>query len=38
MKVLASIKKRCKFCKVVKREGILYIICPREVRHKQRQG
>lgn len=38
MKVQASIKARCKFCKVVKREGILYINCPREPRHKQRQG
>ncbi len=38
MKVQASIKKRCKFCEVVKREGTLYVICPRDPRHKQRQG
>ncbi|MBU1000581.1 50S ribosomal protein L36 [Patescibacteria group bacterium] len=38
MKVLASIKTRCKFCKIVKREGTLYVICSREPRHKQRQG
>ena len=38
MKVAASIKTRCKFCNVVKREGILYVICPRDPRHKQRQG
>lgn len=38
MKVQASIKKRCDSCKVVKREGILYVICPRDATHKQRQG
>lgn len=38
MKVLASIKKRCKFCKIVKREGVLFVICAHDPRHKQRQG
>ncbi len=38
MKVQASIQGRCKFCKIVKREGILYVICSRDPRHKQRQG
>jgi large subunit ribosomal protein L36 len=38
MKVQASIKTRCKDCKVVKREGVLYIICARDPKHKQRQG
>lgn len=38
MKVQASIKKRCKFCNVVKREGVLYIICSHDPTHKQRQG
>ncbi len=37
MKVSASIKKRCKNCKIVKREGRLYVICTNP-RHKQRQG
>jgi len=37
MKVQASIKKRCNKCKIVKRRGILYVICE-EPRHKQRQG
>ncbi|HMS22434.1 MAG: 50S ribosomal protein L36 [Candidatus Levybacteria bacterium] len=37
MKVQASIKKRCKKCKVIKRRGVLFIIC--EIpKHKQRQG
>lgn len=38
MKVAASIKVRCKACKIVKREGMLYVICLRDPRHKQRQG
>jgi large subunit ribosomal protein L36 len=37
MKVSSSIKKRCSKCKVVKRKGILYIICDNP-KHKQRQG
>ncbi|HOU00473.1 MAG: 50S ribosomal protein L36 [Anaerolineaceae bacterium] len=37
MKVSASIKKRCNKCKIVKRDGRLYVICP-NTRHKQRQG
>lgn len=37
MKVKASIKKRCMQCKLVKRKGILRIICINP-RHKQRQG
>ena len=27
MKVTASIKKRCAKCKIVKRKGILFVIC-----------
>ncbi|MEK9146865.1 MAG: 50S ribosomal protein L36 [Patescibacteria group bacterium] len=37
MKVQASIKKRCVNCKIVKRRGVLYVICINP-RHKQRQG
>ena len=37
MKVQASVKKRCDKCKVVKREGVVRIICENP-RHKQRQG
>lgn len=37
MKVRASIKKICRKCKIVRREGVLRIICE-DSRHKQRQG
>lgn len=37
MKVKASIKKLCRNCKVIKRKGVLRIICI-EAKHKQRQG
>lgn len=37
MKVQASVKRRCDKCKVIKRKGVVRIIC--EIpRHKQRQG
>lgn len=38
MKVRTSIKKRCKDCFIVKRQGVVYIYCKRSPRHKQRQG
>jgi large subunit ribosomal protein L36 len=38
MKVRASVKKICDKCKVVKRKGVVRIICPSNPRHKQRQG
>ncbi|MBI4157827.1 50S ribosomal protein L36 [Candidatus Woesebacteria bacterium] len=37
MKVHTSIRKRCKNCKIVKRGGVLYVVCINP-RHKQRQG
>jgi len=37
MKVRASIKKFCIQCKIVKRKGVLRVIC-KNPRHKQRQG
>jgi large subunit ribosomal protein L36 len=37
MKVQASVKKICRNCKIVKRRGVIRVIC-REARHKQRQG
>jgi large subunit ribosomal protein L36 len=37
MKVKASIKKRCKHCKIISRKGVKRVIC-KEARHKQRQG
>ncbi|KAL2151488.1 hypothetical protein VTH82DRAFT_6586 [Thermothelomyces myriococcoides] len=44
MKVRSAIRKRCQHCKVVRRKankrhnGYLYVICPANPRHKQRQG
>ncbi|WP_083817681.1 50S ribosomal protein L36 [Thermodesulfatator indicus] len=37
MKVQASVKKRCRKCKIIKRRGVVRIICENP-RHKQRQG
>ncbi len=37
MKVSASVKRRCEKCKVVRRNGVVRIICTNP-RHKQRQG
>ncbi|MDO8505818.1 MAG: 50S ribosomal protein L36 [bacterium] len=37
MKVQASIKPRCKDCKIIRRKRRLYVIC-KNPRHKQRQG
>jgi large subunit ribosomal protein L36 len=37
MKVRPSVKRICKNCKVVRRRGMVYVICT-DKRHKQRQG
>ena len=37
MKVRASVKRLCKDCKIIRREGVLRVICINP-RHKQRQG
>jgi large subunit ribosomal protein L36 len=37
MKVRASVKKMCRNCKIVRRKGVVRVIC-KEKRHKQRQG
>jgi large subunit ribosomal protein L36 len=37
MKVSASVKKKCRNCKVLRRKGVLRVICS-DLRHKQRQG
>ncbi|MEK7878731.1 MAG: 50S ribosomal protein L36 [candidate division NC10 bacterium] len=37
MKVRPSIKGRCAKCKIVRRKGVVRIICSNP-RHKQRQG
>jgi large subunit ribosomal protein L36 len=38
MKVLASVKKICRNCKIVRRKGVVRVICSKDPRHKQRQG
>lgn len=37
MKVRPSVKRRCKDCKIVRRRGVVRVICSNP-RHKQRQG
>jgi large subunit ribosomal protein L36 len=37
MKVRASVKKICRNCKIVRRKGVVRVICT-DPRHKQRQG
>lgn len=37
MKVRASAKKMCSKCKIVRREGVVRVICENP-KHKQRQG
>ena len=37
MKVRASVKRICRNCKVIKRSGIIRVIC-KDARHKQKQG
>ncbi len=38
MKVRASVKKMCKDCKVIRRKGVVRVICSKDPKHKQRQG
>jgi len=37
MKVRASVKKICDKCKIVRRRGVVRVICSNQ-KHKQRQG
>jgi large subunit ribosomal protein L36 len=37
MKVRASVKRICRNCKIVRRKGIIRVICINP-RHKQKQG
>jgi large subunit ribosomal protein L36 len=37
MKVRPSVKRICAKCKVVRRRGVVRVIC-KDARHKQRQG
>jgi large subunit ribosomal protein L36 len=38
MKVRASVRKLCDNCKVIKRKGVVRVICKKNPKHKQRQG
>jgi ribosomal protein L36 len=38
MKVRSSVKKICKHCRTVRRNGVLYNTCTKDPKHKQRQG
>jgi large subunit ribosomal protein L36 len=38
MKVRASVKKICSECKIVRRQGLVRVICKKNPKHKQRQG
>lgn len=38
MKVQTSVRKMCRKCVVVRRKGIVRILCKANPRHKQRQG
>ena len=37
MKVRASVKRICKDCKIIRRKGVIRVIC-NIPKHKQRQG
>ncbi len=38
MKVRSSVRRICMKCKIVKRRGVVRVICTADPRHKQRQG
>ncbi|MGD0786237.1 MAG: 50S ribosomal protein L36 [Sedimentisphaerales bacterium] len=38
MKVRTSVKRICENCKVIRRKGVVRVICSVDPRHKQRQG
>lgn len=37
MKVRSSVKRMCEDCKIIRRKGVVRVIC-RNPKHKQRQG
>jgi large subunit ribosomal protein L36 len=37
MKVRASVRRICENCKIIRRKGVIRVICS-DPRHKQRQG
>ena len=38
MKVRPSVKKMCERCKLIRRHGVVMVICSKDPTHKQRQG
>ena len=38
VKVRSSVKPICEHCKVIRRQGVVRVICKRNPKHKQRQG
>jgi large subunit ribosomal protein L36 len=38
MKVRASVKRLFKNCKIIRRRGVVRVICKTTPKHKQRQG
>lgn len=38
MKVRSSIRRICEGCKIIRRRGVIRVICKKDPRHKQRQG
>ena len=38
LKVRTSVRPICEHCKVIKRRGVIRVICKRSPKHKQRQG
>jgi len=38
MKVRTSVRRICAQCKIVRRRGVLRVICSNDPNHKQRQG
>lgn len=38
MKVRTSVRVMCKDCRIVRRKGIVRVLCKANPRHKQRQG
>nr|YP_010040793.1 ribosomal protein L36 [Prototheca wickerhamii]QOZ41689.1 ribosomal protein L36 [Prototheca wickerhamii] len=38
MKVRPVVKKMCDKCRIIRRKGILRVICKKNDKHKQKQG
>ncbi|MCK4871479.1 MAG: 50S ribosomal protein L36 [Phycisphaerales bacterium] len=38
MKVKSSVRRICSSCKIVRRKGVVRVLCKANPKHKQRQG